>query len=237
MAGTFLHTRGLCRVYTGGEEVRALDGVSFSVDEGEFVAIVGRSGSGKSTLMNLLGCLDVPTAGEYCLGGRAVSTMSPRELTAVRNRTVGFVFQGFCLLPSLTALENVELPLVYRGVPPRQRRQLAEKGLERVGLSARMHHRPGQLSGGQQQRVAIARALVGQPQLILADEPTGNLDAESGQAVMSLLHALHAEGTTVVLITHDMGVAAQAQRVLYMDGGHLTDVAPSTPPSCIPAPR
>ena len=164
------------------------------------------------------------------MAGRAVSGMSQRELAAVRNRTVGFVFQGFCLLPSLSALENVELPLIYRGVPPRERRKLAAQSLQRVGLVARMNHRPGQLSGGQQQRVAVARALVGRPPLILADEPTGKLDAASGQAVMSLLHGLHAEGTTVLLITHDAAVAAQAQRVLHMDAGHLTDAAPSSQP-------
>lgn len=212
----------ITKVYnTGVTAVKALDGVSLCVERGELVAIVGRSGSGKSTLMNILGCLDTPTDGHYYLGGRDVSQLPERELSAVRARTIGFVFQKFHLLPELTALENVELPLIYRGLSPASRRQLASDSLARVGLSERLHHRPSQLSGGQQQRVAIARAIAAKPPLILADEPTGNLDSASGQTVMALLRQLHADGHTVVIITHDPSVAATAERVLTMKDGRI----------------
>ncbi len=212
----------ITKVYdTGVTAVKALDSVSLCVKRGELVAIVGRSGSGKSTLMNILGCLDTPTDGHYYLDGRDVSQLPERELSAVRARTIGFVFQKFHLLPELTALENVELPLIYRGLSPASRRQLASDSLARVGLSERLHHRPSQLSGGQQQRVAIARAIAAKPPLILADEPTGNLDSASGQTVMALLRQLHADGHTVVIITHDPSVAATAERVLTMRDGRI----------------
>ncbi len=212
----------ITKVYdTGVTAVKALDGVSLCVERGELVAIVGRSGSGKSTLMNILGCLDTPTDGHYYLDGRDVSQLPEQELSAVRARTIGFVFQKFHLLPELTALENVELPLIYRGLSPASRRQLASDSLARVGLSERLHHRPSQLSGGQQQRVAIARAIAAKPPLILADEPTGNLDSASGQTVMALLRQLHVDGHTVVIITHDPSVAATAERVLTMRDGRI----------------
>ncbi len=206
---------------TGMQTVKALDGVDLTVEAGEMVAILGRSGSGKSTLMNILGCLDTPTRGVYRLAGQAVSAMTEGQLSAVRNRTVGFVFQSFHLLPQLTALENVELPLVYRGLPERQRRRLARDTLCRVGLGERMHHRPSELSGGQQQRVAIARALAGSPPVLLADEPTGNLDTAAGREVMALLRRLHAGGTTVVIITHDPAIGAACPRRLMMADGRL----------------
>lgn len=212
----------ICKYYGAGEtQVRALDGVSLSVEAGEFLAIVGRSGSGKSTLMNVLGCLDVPTAGEYRLEGRSVFSLSQGALSAIRNRYIGFIFQRFFLLPTLTALENVELPLIYAGVGKQKRREMARAMLERVGLSDRLSHYPAQMSGGQQQRVAIARAAVGRPAVLLADEPTGNLDAVSGEAVMSLLKELHAGGTTLLLITHDRAVAAAAERRVEMRAGKL----------------
>ncbi len=212
----------ICKYYGAGEtQVRALDGVSLSVEAGEFLAIVGRSGSGKSTLMNVLGCLDVPTAGEYRLEGRSVFSLSQGALSAIRNRYIGFIFQRFFLLPTLTALENVELPLIYAGVGKQKRREMARAMLERVGLSDRLSHYPAQMSGGQQQRVAIARAAVGHPAVLLADEPTGNLDAVSGEAVMSLLKELHAGGTTLLLITHDRAVAAAAERRVEMRAGKL----------------
>lgn len=212
----------ICKYYGAGEtQVRALDGVSLSVEAGEFLAIVGRSGSGKSTLMNVLGCLDVPTAGEYRLEGRSVFSLSQGTLSAIRNRYIGFIFQRFFLLPTLTAQENVELPLVYAGVGKQKRREMARAMLERVGLSDRLSHYPAQMSGGQQQRVAIARAAVGRPAVLLADEPTGNLDAASGEAVMSLLKELHAGGTTLLLITHDRAVAAAAERQVEMRAGKL----------------
>ncbi len=206
---------------TAAGEVRALDGVSLSVEHGEFVAVVGRSGSGKSTLMNILGCLDEPTCGRYCLVNRDMSRCSERYRTMVRGNTIGFVFQSFHLIPSLTALENVELPLLYRGFSAEQRRRAAQNSLARVGLAERMHHRPAELSGGQQQRVAIARATAASPPLLLADEPTGNLDSGSGREVMSLLHELNREGKTVVLITHDDAIAAEAQRCLCMRDGRV----------------
>ena len=208
------------KIYNIGEiEVRALNGISLCVGEGEFVAVVGRSGSGKSTLMNILGCLDTPTRGEYRLGGENVEGMSDKALAQVRNRRIGFIFQGFNLLGERDALENVELPLFYRGIPRAERRRLAEEALSRVGLEGRMRHRPAQMSGGQQQRVAIARAIAARPPIILADEPTGNLDSQSGEAVMEILNGLHREGRTIVLITHDDRIAATADRVIRLQDG------------------
>ena len=219
-----IEMRGICKWYTTGEQtVKALDDVDLTIMSGEMAAILGRSGSGKSTLMNLLGCLDTPTRGSYRLAGQAVSKMTEGQLSAVRNRTVGFIFQSFHLLPQLTALENVELPLVYRGMPEKQRRRLAKDNLRRVGLEERMHHRPSELSGGQQQRVAIARALAGNPPMLLADEPTGNLDSAAGRDIMSLLHELHNGGTTVVIITHDPAIGAACPRRLTMADGRLSE--------------
>jgi putative ABC transport system ATP-binding protein len=206
---------------SGSLEVDALRGVSMSIRSGELVAIVGPSGSGKSTLMHILGCLDVPTAGQYRLGGEDVADMDENRLAEVRNRRVGFVFQQFNLLPSLTALRNVELPLTYAGVGPSSRRERALAALDRVGLADRVDHKPGELSGGQQQRVAIARALVTEPDLVLADEPTGNLDSGSSADVLTVLQDLHRSGRTIVLITHDADVAATAQRVLHIHDGLL----------------
>ena len=216
--------RNLYKIYRQGEnEVHALDGVSLTVGKGEFVAIVGRSGSGKSTLMNVLGCLDTPTSGEYILDGENVDALSEDQLSDIRNRKIGFIFQGFNLVPGLTALENVELPLSYRGIPREERRALAEDALCRVGLTERMRHRPNQMSGGQQQRVAIARAIAARPPIILADEPTGNLDTKSGTAVMNILHGLHEEGRTILLITHDERIAQQAQRRVAIQDGVLEE--------------
>ncbi|WP_442868022.1 ABC transporter ATP-binding protein [Caproiciproducens sp. CPB-2] len=210
------------KIYNKGEnEVRALNGVSLSIDEGEFVAIVGQSGSGKSTLMNILGCLDTPTMGEYYLDGENVAGLSEKRLTQIRNCELGFVFQGFNLIGGLDALENVELPLLYRGIPKSGRRALAQEALSKVGLTNREHHRPDQMSGGQQQRVAIARAIAAKPPIILADEPTGNLDSKSGAAVMRILNSLNEEGKTVVLITHDEKIAASAGRVVQIQDGRI----------------
>ena len=212
------------KIYNPGEnEVRALDGVSLTIDRGEFIAIVGQSGSGKSTLMNMLGLLDICTSGSYILNGVDVSTMSDDELSAIRNEEIGFIFQGFNLIPSLTAQANVELPLVYRGVKAAQRKELSTNALKRVGLEKRMHHLPNQMSGGQQQRVAIARAVAAKPPVILADEPTGNLDTASGKEVMRILHELHEEGRTVILITHDNGIADEAQRVIRIQDGKIIE--------------
>ncbi len=202
-------------------EVEALRGVSLSIDASDLVAIVGPSGSGKSTLMHILGCLDVPTSGEYRIGGEDVSRMDERRLAEVRNRRIGFVFQQFNLLPSLTALRNVELPLTYAGIRPGERRDRAAEALARVGLADRLDHRPGELSGGQQQRVAIARAIVTDPDLVLADEPTGNLDSGSSADVLAVFHDMHRAGRTVVLITHDGDVAATAQRTVHIRDGRL----------------
>ncbi|WP_227766093.1 ABC transporter ATP-binding protein [Zhaonella formicivorans] len=214
----------LTKVYKmGGMAVEVLRGIDLTVDQGEFVAIIGPSGSGKSTLMNILGCLDVPSSGKYWLNGKEISLLTDNQLAEVRNKHIGFVFQSFNLLPRLSALENVERPLVYRGIGRKERRKRAMEALARVGLKDRMFHRPTQLSGGQQQRVAIARALVGEPALILADEPTGNLDSVSGRDVMKLLTELHAQGRTIVLITHDQGVARQAQRQVKIQDGHIVD--------------
>ncbi len=211
------------RYAVGGQTVHALRQVNFSVKAGEMVAILGPSGSGKSTLMNLLGCLDVPTEGHYRLAGQAVDKMSEKQLSQVRGRQVGFVFQGFHLLSGLTAWENVEQPLIYRGIGERKRRRLVEESLRQVGLAARCHHYPAQLSGGQQQRVAIARAIAGRPPMLLADEPTGNLDSASGQEVMALLHRLHGQGHTVVIITHDPRVGAACPRRVLIEDGRLRE--------------
>ena len=205
-----------------------LDGISVTIDHGEFVAIVGHSGSGKSTFMNMLGCLDTPTSGDYYLDGVNVAGMTDDELSDIRNKQIGFIFQGFNLIPSLTAQENVELPLVYRGMPAEQRRQLAEEALTRVGMEHRMNHRPSELSGGQQQRVAIARAIAARPPIIMADEPTGNLDTRSGEEVMKILHELNEEGRTIVLITHDNDIARQATRAIrIIDGKVVSDTLAS----------
>ena len=210
----------ICKVYNPGEnEVRALDHVSVQIHEKEFVAIIGQSGSGKSTLMNMLGCLDVPTSGMYMLHGKDVSHMSDDELSDIRNQEIGFIFQGFNLIQNLTALENVELPLIYRGVSKKERIELSKEALKKVGLEKRMDHKPAEMSGGQQQRVAIARAIAQAPPIILADEPTGNLDSGSSKEIMGILRELHEEGRTVIIITHDNEIAAQAKRVIkIMDG-------------------
>lgn len=217
---SLIKVRNLMKIYNPGEnEVRALDDVSLDIGRGEFVAIIGQSGSGKSTFMNMLGCLDVPTSGHYFLNGKDVSLLSDDELSEIRNQEIGFIFQGFNLIPNLTALENVELPLIYRNVPAAERRKLSEESLIRVGLEQRMDHRPSEMSGGQQQRVAIARALAAAPPLILADEPTGNLDSRSSREIMEILRNLHTEGRTVILITHDDEIARSAKRVIrIMDG-------------------
>lgn len=212
----------LSKLYkTGTIEVAALKEVSFEVNEGEFVAIIGPSGSGKSTLMNMIGCLDIPTSGEYVLDGINTSTLNDNQLAEIRNRKIGFIFQGFNLLPKLNALENVELPLIYRGVTAKEREDESRKALELVGLSERIHHKPSQLSGGQQQRVAIARALAGNPPVLLADEPTGNLDSKSGKEVLDTLIDLNKSGTTIVLITHDMNVASKAKRIIQIMDGQI----------------
>lgn len=218
----YLEVHDLRKVYRRGDaETVALDGVSFSVEQGEMAAIVGRSGSGKSTLMHLLGCLDSPTAGSYRLNGRDMSTLPRRKLAAVRNREIGFVFQQFHLIGSLSAVENVELPLLYRGMSAAERRARAVECLCRMGLQDRLTHKPSELSGGQQQRVAIARAVAGDPALLLADEPTGNLDTESTAEVMECLHRLHESGRTVLLITHDNALAATLPRRLRLAAGRL----------------
>ncbi len=217
-----VEVKDICKVYNPGEnEVRALDHVSLSIEKGEFVAIIGQSGSGKSTLMNMLGCLDVPTSGKYYLNGRDVSTLTDDEQSDIRNREIGFIFQGFNLISNLTAQENVELPLIYRGVPRKERNRLAVESLKMVGLSHRMDHKPNEMSGGQQQRVAIARAIAARPPVILADEPTGNLDSASSREILQILKELYKGGRTVILITHDNGIAAQAKRVIRILDGRI----------------
>jgi putative ABC transport system ATP-binding protein len=212
----------ISKVYAGGGgEIRALDGVSLKVAQGEFLAIVGRSGSGKSTLMNMLGCLDTPTDGAYYLEGQNVAHLPEERLSKIRNREIGFVFQGFNLIPDMNALENVELPLRYRGMKKEERKKLSAEALARVGLKGRLTHRPAQMSGGQQQRVAIARAIAASPPIILADEPTGNLDSKSGGEVMQILKKLNGEGRTVVLITHDDRIAAMADRIVRLQDGKI----------------
>lgn len=212
----------MSKIYNPGEnEVRALDHVSLSIGEREFVTIIGQSGSGKSTLMNMLGCLDVPTSGKYFLHGQDVSGMTDNELSDIRNQEIGFIFQGFNLIAGLSALENVELPLIYRGVGRGERARLAKEALSKVGLADRMTHKPAEMSGGQQQRVAIARAIAQAPPIILADEPTGNLDSTSTKEIMQILHELHEEGRTVILITHDPEIAAEAKRVVKIKDGKI----------------
>ena len=218
--------RDMCKIYNPGEnEVRALDHVSLQINRNEFVAIIGQSGSGKSTLMNMLGCLDIPTSGTYILNGQDVSNLSDNELSDIRNKEIGFIFQGFNLIAGLTALENVELPLIYRGVGRKERLELSKIALEKVGLKSRMDHKPSEMSGGQQQRVAIARAIAQAPPVILADEPTGNLDSGSTKEIMEILKGLHQEGRTVILITHDNEIAAKAKRIIrIMDGRIVADI-------------
>ena len=215
--------KNLYKIYNEGQEseVRALDGVSLQIDRGEFVAIIGQSGSGKSTLMNILGCLDIPTYGDYHLDGTDVTELTDKQLAHIRNKQIGFIFQGYNLIPALSARENVELPLIYQGVGMGQRAQRAMESLERVGMADRADHKPSEMSGGQQQRVAIARAIATQPPIIMADEPTGALDSRTGKHVLEILHGLHEEGSTIILITHDNGIASTAQRVVRISDGHI----------------
>ena len=220
----FFEMRGIDKDYImGGEPVHVLKHINLSIQEGEYLSVLGPSGSGKSTLMNIIGCLDTPTAGEYTLRGRDVEDMDEQELAQLRNREIGFIFQNSQLLSRLTALKNVELPLIYSGTPPRERRRRAEAMLERVGLADRMDHLPTQLSGGQQQRVAIARALVGNPSLLLADEPTGALDQKTGAQIMKLFGELNQEHRTVIMITHDMHIASHARRIIRIIDGEITE--------------
>ena len=214
---------GITKIYKiGDNEVRALDGVDLHIKPHEFVSVIGPSGSGKSTLMNMIGCLDVPTGGRYWIDGIEGSKMKDNQLADLRNKKLGFIFQQYNLLTKLTALENVELPLIYRGIGAAKRRAMAIEALERVGLKDKMHHKPTELSGGQQQRVSIARALSSKPSLILADEPTGALDSKSGIEIMKMLHDLHKEGNTIVIITHDLGIAKQAERIITIKDGKIT---------------
>ncbi len=221
---SLIEIKDMYKIYNPGEnEVRALDGVSLTIERGEFIAIIGQSGSGKSTFMNMVGLLDVPTSGTYLLDGIDVSTMEDDRLSDIRNKEIGFIFQGFNLISSLTAKANVELPLVYRGMKEEERRILSQDALERVGLSNREKHLPSELSGGQQQRVAIARAVAARPPIILADEPTGNLDSRSGEEVMRILTELSQEGRTIILITHDIDIANTAKRIVRIQDGKITE--------------
>ncbi|QDE69167.1 ABC transporter ATP-binding protein [Myxococcus xanthus] len=221
-AGPLIQVENITRVFhVGGEEVRALRGVSFGINRGEWVAIIGQSGSGKSTMMNVLGCLDTPSSGRYMLNGKDVSIMSDDELAVIRNVEIGFIFQTFQLLPKETALANVELPLVYRGIGARERRERAKAALDKVQLTHRMHHRPNELSGGQRQRVAIARALVSEPSMLLADEPTGNLDSATGEEIVRLFEQLHKAGHTLVLVTHEPKLAARCPRAIRLSDGEI----------------
>ena len=233
-----IELKDVYKIYQMGEEtVHALDGVSLTIDQGEFVAIVGSSGSGKSTAMNIIGCLDVPTSGTYHLGGIDVSTMDDDQQAEIRNKMLGFIFQQYNLIPKLNVLENVELPLLYAGVDASERKERAMASLQRVGLADKCRNLPSQLSGGQQQRVSIARALAGKPSVILADEPTGALDSRTGREVLALLQELHAAGHTVVLITHDNSIAVQAQRIIRLEDGHVIYDGPTDAPEAVVTPR
>jgi len=221
-SGVVIRTEGLIKTYEmGAEQVHALQGVDVEIRKGEYVAIMGPSGSGKSTLMNLIGCLDSPTSGRYWLAGRLVSELDDDELAYIRNKEIGFVFQTFNLLPRATALHNVELPLIYNGTPAEERVEKAKLALQRVDLTSRMTHKPNELSGGQRQRVAIARALVNDPSIVLADEPTGNLDSKTGEEIMHLFENLHSQGNTIILVTHEMDIAQHAHRVIFIRDGKI----------------
>ena len=215
--------KNIYKIYNEGKEseVRALDGVSLQIDRGEFVSIIGQSGSGKSTLINILGCLDIPTYGDYHLDGTDITELTDKQLAHIRNKQIGFIFQGYNLIQELDALENVTLPLIYQGVSVFDREDIAMEALERVGMADRAHHKPAEMSGGQQQRVAIARAIATHPPVIMADEPTGALDSKTGRHVLEILHTLHEEGSTVILITHDNGIAATAERIVRLSDGHI----------------
>lgn len=239
-----LEVHNLTKIYRlGGEEIRALDGVSLEIDSGEFISIVGPSGSGKSTLMHILGCLDSPTSGTLKLDGMMIQDASPRELAAIRNRKIGFVFQFFNLLPKLNVVQNVELPMIYSGVPGRERRERAMAALRLVELENRHKHRPSELSGGQQQRAAIARALVNNPKIVFADEPTGNLDSHTGEVILDLFRRLSGEGRTIILVTHDPEIAAVTPRRIEIRDGRIAAKAETVtrperlPPSVVSAPR
>ena len=222
--GALIHIENMKKIYNPGEnEVRALDGIDLDIEKGDLVANVGHSGSGKSTLMNMLGCLDTPTSGKYVLDGQDVASMTDNQLADVRNKEIGFIFQGFNLISNLDAVGNVELPLVYRGVSKNERKQLAMEALKSVGLEDRMKHKPNEMSGGQQQRVAVARAVAAKPPIILADEPTGNLDTKSTQEIMEILKELHRSGRTVIIITHDEEIASQAHRVIRILDGRIEE--------------
>jgi putative ABC transport system ATP-binding protein len=236
--GTLIQIRDVRKIYVmGATEVHALDGVSLDIGRGEYAAVMGPSGSGKSTLMNVIGCLDTPTSGSYMLRGTEIRTLDDDELARIRNQEVGFIFQTFNLLPRADALHNVELPLIYAGVPSKERRARAREMLELVGLGDRMHHRPNELSGGQRQRVATARALVNRPSIVLADEPTGNLDSKTGIEIMALLADIHRLGNTVILVTHEEDIAAQARRVIRLRDGLIESDRTQTPrpPAAAPA--
>ena len=235
---TLIEFQNVCKYYPMGDTtVVAADHISFRIYKGEFVAIVGSSGSGKSTCMNIIGCLDVPSEGTYLLDGRDVGQMDKNELAEIRNELLGFIFQQYNLLPKLNLAENVEVPLMYAGVGKRERRERALAALERVGLGEKWRHKPSQLSGGQQQRVSIARALAGHPAVILADEPTGALDSRTGREVLAMLQQVHAEGNTVVLITHDNSIAVQAQRIIRLEDGHVVYDGPADAPEAVVTPR
>ena len=230
--------RDVCKHYKmGGETIAAADHISMGIQKGEFVAIVGQFGSGKSTCMNIIGCLDVPSSGTYLLDGRDVGQMDKNELAEIRNELLGFIFQQYNLLPKLTLLENVEVPMMYAGIPMAERHERARVALELVGLGGKLRHRPSQLSGGQQQRVSVARALVGEPAVILADEPTGALDSHTSREVLNLLQQLHRAGNTVVLITHDNSIAVQAQRIIRLEDGHVVYDGDAHGPEAVVTPK
>ena len=223
VADMLIEVKDLYKIYNEGKEneVRALDGISLRIDRGEFVAIIGASGSGKSTLMNVLGLLDIPTYGDYHLDGTDVTSLTDKQQAHLRNKQIGFIFQGYNLIPALSAAENVELPLIYQGLPVDQREIRVEEALKKVGMFDRADHRPAEMSGGQQQRVAIARAIATHPPIIMADEPTGALDSKTGRQVLEILHSLHEDGSTIILITHDNGIAATAERIVRLSDGHI----------------